>query len=263
MRLAVAGKDVYAYTGTRAFDASRPTILFVHGAANDHSVFALQSRYFAYHGHNVLALDLPGHGRSSGLALASVEAIAQWLVQVADAIGVPKVALVGHSLGSLAALECAARSPDRVEKLALIAPAAPMPVSDDLLAAAAHDEPLAYALINGWSYSAGKQLGGNTWPGVWLMGNALRLMERSPNGVLSTDLVACNTYMNGVEAAKARYHGASEIGGSADLRAAERANANVARHRPRADGRAAGPGARHLARVSLTRCRHPFAGTQP
>ena len=237
MRLAVAGKDVYAYTGTRAFDASRPTILFVHGAANDHSVFALQSRYFAYHGHNVLALDLPGHGRSSGLALASVEAIAQWLVQVAYAIGVPKVALVGHSLGSLAALECAARSPDRVEKLALIAPAAPMPVSDDLLAAAAHDEPLAYALINGWSYSAGKQLGGNTWPGVWLMGNALRLMERSPNGVLSTDLVACNTYMNGVEAAKVVRCPALVVLGARDIMAPAKSAAALISALPNAQTR--------------------------
>ena len=203
MRLSVAGREVYAYTASRAFDPGRPTIVFVHGAANDHSVFALQSRYFAYHGNNVFALDLPGHGRSAGPALASVEAIAAGLVAVCDAIGAPQVALVGHSLGSLAVLECASRSTDRVSKLVLLAPAAPMVVSDDLLKAAANDEALAYALINGWSYSAGKQLGGNTLPGVWLMGNALRLMERTSHGVLSTDLIACNAYANGVVAAQA------------------------------------------------------------
>ena len=203
MRVAVAGREVYAYTGARPFDPARPTLLFVHGAANDHSVFALQSRYFAHHGRSVLALDLPGHGRSAGAALASVEAIADWLVSVFDAIGAPRAAIVGHSLGSLAALECAARYGDRVTRLALLAPAVPMPVSEELLHAAAHDEPLAYALVNGWSYSAGKQLGGNTMPGVWLMGNALRLMERTPSGVLSTDLVACNAYANGISAAKA------------------------------------------------------------
>ena len=46
MRLDVNGTGCYAYTGSRAMDADRPTIVFVHGAANDHSVWALQSRYF-------------------------------------------------------------------------------------------------------------------------------------------------------------------------------------------------------------------------
>jgi len=110
-------------------------------------------------------------------------------------------------------------------------------VSDDLLAAAAHDEPLAYALINGWSYSAGKQLGGNTWPGVWLMGNALRLMERSPNGVLSTDLVACNTYMNGVEAAKVVRCPALVVLGARDIMAPAKSAAALISALPNAQTR--------------------------
>jgi pimeloyl-ACP methyl ester carboxylesterase len=71
MNLVVGGRAVYAYTGTRAFDPSQPTVMFVHGAATDHGVFALQSRSFAWHGRNVLAVDLPGHGRSAGDALPS------------------------------------------------------------------------------------------------------------------------------------------------------------------------------------------------
>ena len=47
---------------------AKPTVVFVHGAGLDHSWFGLQSRYFGYHGRNVLALDLPGHGRSRGPA---------------------------------------------------------------------------------------------------------------------------------------------------------------------------------------------------
>ena len=203
MQLAVAGHVVYAYTGSRpAIERSR-TILFVHGAASDHSVWALQSRYFAYHGWNVVAVDLPGHGRSGGNALPSVEAIANWIPAVLDAAGVAEAALVGHSLGALAVLECAARYPDRVAKAALAGPAVPMTVSDDLLAAAKADDHVAYELINGWSYSAGRQLGGNTMPGVWLMGNAMRLMERTRPGVLFTDLQACNTYTGGLAAAGA------------------------------------------------------------
>jgi pimeloyl-ACP methyl ester carboxylesterase len=201
MRFDVAGASVYAYSGTRAFVRGRPTVVFVHGAANDHGVFAYQSRYFAWHGMNCAAVDLPGHGRSAGDALASVEALADWLRDVFDALDVADVDLVGHSLGSLAALECASRHGERVRRLALLGPSVPMPVSDDLLAAATRNDHVAYELINGWSFSAGSQLGGNPVPGMWMLGNAMRLMERTRDGVLSTDLIACNGYANGLEAA--------------------------------------------------------------
>jgi pimeloyl-ACP methyl ester carboxylesterase len=201
MRFDVAGHGVYAYTGTRAFSPELPSVVFVHGAANDHGVFALQSRYFAWHGMNAVAVDLPGHGRSGGDPLASVETLADWLHEVIAALGVRDASLVGHSLGSLAALECAARYPECVRRLALLGPSVPMPVSEDLLAAAARNDHVAYELINGWSFAAGSQLGGNQVPGVWMMGNALRLMERSRGSVLSNDLVACNRYAHGLDAA--------------------------------------------------------------
>ncbi|HSC23745.1 MAG TPA: alpha/beta hydrolase [Casimicrobiaceae bacterium] len=203
MRFDVGGHTVYAYTGTRPFDRRRPTVVFVHGAANDHGVFALQSRYFAWHGSNAVAVDLPGHGRSAGIALTSVEALAVWLRDVVDALDVREASLVGHSMGALAALECAARHPHRVARLALLGPSAPMPVSADLLDAAAANDHVAYELINGWSFAPASQLaGGNRLPGVWMLGNAMRLMERTPEGVLAIDLAACNAYANGVEAAR-------------------------------------------------------------
>ena len=160
MELDVGGSTIYAYTGTRPLDPARPSVVFVHGAANDHSVWLLQSRYFAHHGRNALAVDLPGHGRSAGPALRSVEAIADWLPRVLDAARIAKASLVGHSLGALAALACAARHPDRVERIALCGPAVPMEVSEGLLAAAKADDHVAYELINGWSTSPG-----NEWQG--------------------------------------------------------------------------------------------------
>jgi len=201
MNIVSAGHDVYAYTGTRPLSAALPTAIFIHGAAADHSVWALQSRYFAHHGWNVLAIDLPGHGRSGGDALTSVEAIADWIPGVLDAAKVGKAALVGHSLGSLAALECAARHSERVTKVVLVGPAVPMTVAEPLLEAAKRNDHVAYELINGWSYSAAKQLGGNAMPGIWLTGNALRLMERTRPGVLFADLMACHAYAGGLGAA--------------------------------------------------------------
>jgi pimeloyl-ACP methyl ester carboxylesterase len=104
-------------------------------------------------------------------------------------------------MGALAALDAAGRNPDRITKLALLGPSVPMPVSDALLEAAKRDEHVAFELINGWSFSPSDQLGGNRLPGVWMTGNALRLMERSRPGVLYADLRACESYADGLTAA--------------------------------------------------------------
>jgi pimeloyl-ACP methyl ester carboxylesterase len=219
MHCAVGADSVYAYTGGRRFDPELPTLVFVHGAANDHSVWALQSRYFAHHGRNVLAVDLPGHGRTGGEPPASVEAAAQWLVALLDTLGVAAVGLVGHSLGALVVLDAAGRHPERVARIALLGPAAPMPVADALLAAAYANDHVAYELITGWSFSAGHQLGGNPLPGVWMTGNALRLMERSRPGVLYADLLACHRYAGGLSAAASVRCPALLIVGQRDLMA--------------------------------------------
>ena len=68
MQLIVDGKDTFVATGGRDFDPSLPTIVFLHGAGFDHSVWMLLARSFAHHGFGVLAPDLPGHGRSAGRA---------------------------------------------------------------------------------------------------------------------------------------------------------------------------------------------------
>ena len=110
MKLDVGGKEVFAYTANHELDPAKRTVVFVHGAGLDHSWFGLQSRYFGYHGWNVLAVDLPGHGRSAGPPLATVPAMADWLTAVLDAAKIQKASLVGHSLGTLVALDCAARA---------------------------------------------------------------------------------------------------------------------------------------------------------
>ena len=243
--------DVYAYTGSRPTIEGSPTLLLVHGAANDHSVWALQSRYFAHHGWNVLAVDLPGHGRSGGDPLPSVEAIADFIPKVLDAAGSAEAALVGHSLGALAVLECAARHPDRVVKAALLGPAVPMTVSDDLLAAAKANDHAALELINGWSYSAGKQLGGSQMPGVWLTGNAMRLLERTPKDVLYTDLHACNAYAGGLAAADAVRCAALLILGARDIMA------------PPKNAQALIAGLRDKRVTSLPDCGHALMAEQP
>jgi pimeloyl-ACP methyl ester carboxylesterase len=200
--LSVDGREAYAYTARREFNAALTSVVFIHGAANDHSVWNLQSRYFAYHARNTLAVDLPGHGRSVGPALTSVERLALWIVALLDTLKIERAALVGHSMGSLIALECAARHGARVKKIALVGTSVPMPVSKTLLDASAANDHAAFDMINLWGHGPAAQIGGNTVPGAWMMGSYLRLLERAAPGVLHTDFAACNGYVSGLDAAQ-------------------------------------------------------------
>jgi pimeloyl-ACP methyl ester carboxylesterase len=197
------GSVAYAYTGTKPLVASQPTAVFIHGAANDHSVWALQSRYFAHHGWNVLALDLPGHGQSDGALCTNIEALAQFVAAFLDAANVKAATVFGHSMGSLTALELTATRGDLVAKLGLIGTAVPMAVGDALLEAAENNEEKARRMIVDWSYAPASQLGNNhKVPGMWLPGNGLALMRRMKRGVLHNDLLACKNYSRGLDAAK-------------------------------------------------------------
>jgi pimeloyl-ACP methyl ester carboxylesterase len=190
----VDGRRVLATTGGVDLDRARPLVLFVHGAGHDRTVWALQTRYFAHHGYAVLAVDLPGHGRSEGPAPDSIAGFAGWLDRFLDAAGFPSAHLVGHSMGSLVTLELAATHPDRAVTLTLLGTSAGMVVHPDLLAAAEHGDHLAYDLISGWSLSPAGHRGGHPTPGQWMMGASNRLLERSQPGVLASDLAACAAY---------------------------------------------------------------------
>ena len=203
----VQGVDAYCYTGGKAFDPAKPSAVFIHGAQNDHSVWALQSRYFAHHGFNVLAVDLPGHGRSKGAALASVELMAAWVLALMDGAGVGQAMLIGHSMGSLIALEASHQAPQRVSRLAMLGTTYPMKVSDALLETSRNDEQAAIDMVNIFSHSTLAQKPSCPGPGFSVMGGARRLMQRmsqiNPEQLFYTDFFACNAYTNGQVAAEA------------------------------------------------------------
>jgi pimeloyl-ACP methyl ester carboxylesterase len=201
MKLAVDGKEAFAYAAAHALDAAKPTVVFIHGAGLDHSFFGLQSRYFGYHGWNVLALDLPGHGRSPGAPLASIGEMADWVLRMLEAQKIAKAALVGHSMGSLVALECAARQPARIERIALLGTAYPMKVGEAFLAAAKANQQDAYDMETIWGHAPQVPLGGNPNPGMWMYGDMLARLARLAPGVLYSDLNACNSYAGGEAAA--------------------------------------------------------------
>jgi pimeloyl-ACP methyl ester carboxylesterase len=195
VNLVIEGRKAFAYTAARDLDPQKRTMAFVHGAGLDHSWFGLQSRYFGYHGWNVLALDLPGHGRSAGPPSASIAGMAQWILKILDALGISKVNLVGHSMGTLVALECAARQPERVERIALIATAYPMKVTDGFLDAAKNNDYSAFDMHTIWGHAPRVPLGANPNPGMWMYGDTLARLERLAPGVLHNDLKASNDYV--------------------------------------------------------------------
>ena len=207
----VATPRLYAYTGGRPFDPAAPTIVFLHGGEQDHSVWILQSRYMAHHGYSVLALDLPGHMRSAGAALTTIEAMADCIAAALIACGVQRALVVGHSMGSLVALELGVRLRDQVRGVALIATAFPMRVSDALLDATKNAPAAAMDMINVWSHSASIEAFDrkpcNPGPGFSNVWSNLRLMQRiaQRNGadVLQADFAACNAYQRGAHAAAA------------------------------------------------------------
>ena len=200
---------LYAYTGGKAFDPALPTIVFLHGGEHDHSVWILQSRYMAHHGYSVLALDLPGHMRSAGPALTTIESMSALIAGALKECGVNSLMLVGHSMGSLIALEVAAVLGDQVRGVVLVATASPMRVSDALLDATKSSPAQAMEMINVWSHSASIEAfdrkPSSPGPGFSNIWSNLRLMQRiaQRNGanVLNADFVACNTYQHGVQAA--------------------------------------------------------------
>jgi len=206
MELSVNGMTAYAYTGGKPFDATLPCVALVHGALHDHSVWTLLARWFAHHGHGVLAVDQPGHGRSGGEPLASVEALADWLLALLDAAGVRQAALVGHSMGSLIALEAAARAPQRATRLVMIGSAYPMKVSDVLLATARDTPLVAIDMVNAFSHSTLAAKPSFPGPGMWLHGSNRALMWRvqaAQAGVnlFHHDFSVCDRYANGLQAA--------------------------------------------------------------
>ena len=197
MQLTIGGHPAYCHTGDNPFDPARPTVVLVHGALNDHSVWALQCRALAERGFAVLAPDLPGHGRSNGPALHSVEALADWLLALLDAAGVERALLAGHSMGSLVVLEAAHRAPQRAAGLALLGATFPMKVADALLATALEDDKAAIDMVVAWSHAPSSD------PSVADAARDMmqRLAAGSNEPVLHTDLAACNAYGNGMAAA--------------------------------------------------------------
>ena len=194
--------DIHIATGGRKFDSAGEVVIMLHGSGQNHLTWVLQSRYFAYRGFAVLAPDFPGHGLSGGSPLESIEAMAAWVIELMDSLDVKQAMLVGHSQGCLVTIEAAARNPKRVKRVALIAGAMAIPVSQQLLDMSDKALSKAICAMISWGHGPTAHMYDNTQPGHSFIGYGQQLMALNDNDALRADLHACNTYTNGPDAAK-------------------------------------------------------------
>ncbi len=216
MNIELNNESIFISTGGVEWKDNQPSLVLIHGAGLNRTVWTLFTRYFARRGYNVLAPDLPGHGNSSGSALPTIEAMAKWVNQLLDLCGQENSAfsledmfLAGHSMGSLVALQTVGDQPIRFAKVALMGTAYPMVVGPPLLNAAKANDHAAIDMITLFGHSEASRLGRNPIAGISVMNVGEALLERAGPGVLYNDLAACNHYAEGEQAAAAA--GASSV----------------------------------------------------
>jgi len=206
MKLKVNNKEAYFTTSGREIDKNQPSIVFVHGSGLTHVSWVLQTRYFAFHGYNTIAVDLPGHGDSEGPPLETIEDMADWISDLLSTLGIDKTSYVGHSQGCLIGLEFAHRHPQKLELLALINGSLAMKMNPELLDLALNKKSKAVDLMIDWVHGPLGQVGGHPVPGLSHIGMGSQLVTSNNNGALGADFNACDQYINGEVAAQSINH---------------------------------------------------------
>ena len=174
------------YFASGGHNFSRPPIVLIHGAGGHHLYWPPQVRRLQ--DQRVLALDLPGHGKSSGTGHQTIGAYARDVAEFIQAVGLSTAVLVGHSMGGAIALAMAEAEPKRVLGLGLIATGARLRVAPELLQAAA--DPVSFseavALAGELSFAP------RSSPRLKTLA-AARMRETRPS-VLYGDFLACDAF---------------------------------------------------------------------
>lgn len=167
-------------------NVTRPPMVFIHGAGGTHLHWPPQVRRMP--GQRILAIDLPGHGKSGGIGSQSIMDYARSMVQFLDAAGMNSAIFVGHSMGSAIALTLALDFPKRVLGLGLVGSGARLRVAPQILENSANPSTFTLALetINNMEFG----------PSVdrRLKELAARQMSSIRPAVLHGDFLACTEF---------------------------------------------------------------------
>ncbi len=203
MEITLRQAPVYIATGGKEFNPDLPTVLFLHGSGGDHRTWALQTRWFAYHGFSVLAPDLPGHSLSGGQAFTTIEESGPWLAEFLKTCGVSSAHIVGHSQGFLSALELYKSAPEQCASICAVATAASIPVNQALIDTAKESSDKAASMMCNWGFGPRAHRGESSVPGMQPIAISRAIMSSNP---LAADLQAC-----------ADYKGGNDIAGTLDI----------------------------------------------
>jgi len=230
MYFEVNGRKVFASTGGKPFDNTKPVVMFLSGSGLDHTFWGLQSRFFAFRNYAVLAPDRPGHTHSEGPCLESIETIAEWLHDVVESLGIDRLSIVAHSQGCLETLEYVFRYPDKVRSATFIASGLATPVNPALIDAAENDPQSAIAMMISWGFGQAGHLYQGPIPGNSMVGGGWKIMGRNVPTALATDLRACDNYKNGKAAATSIACPRQVILGGKDRMAPRKAGMQLVEH---------------------------------
>ncbi len=110
-------------------DPDAPPLLLIHGGGADQAAISWFEMFEAFGPQRtVIALDLPGFGRTTVEPVGGAAEQARCVVSVARRLGIARAVVVGVSMGGDVAMHVALRDPDLVEALVLVAPGGLVPV---------------------------------------------------------------------------------------------------------------------------------------
>ena len=151
MPYTAVGSERIFYTRRAALTPGAPQLILVHGAGGNHQHWGAAIRNLR--SANVLALDLPGHGRSSGTGHQTIGDYAAFVVGFMDALGLKRAIIAGHSMGGATAMTTALNYPQRVAGLILVGTGARLRVLPKILEGTLDDFENTVELICGYAYA--------------------------------------------------------------------------------------------------------------
>jgi pimeloyl-ACP methyl ester carboxylesterase len=161
-----------------------PPLVLVHGAGGNLMHWPGELRRLP--DRTVYALDLPGHGKSSGVGRAEIVAYAEVVRGFAEALELLPFVLVGHSMGGAIALEFALRYPTRLAGLILVGTGAKLRVAPEILTGILDDFTGTAVLL------AQRAHGEHVDPNLLCL-YVRRLREISPE-IIRDDFAACDAF---------------------------------------------------------------------
>lgn len=128
----IDGTGINCWVNAPCFNEKKHCLFFVHGAGVDHTIWINQYESMK-DGYNIVAIDLPGHGRSEGKGEDDVFRYTTWVRKIIESMGLNKPVLIGHSLGAAISLVFAVKYGDALSGVVSVGGGARIPVNDMIL----------------------------------------------------------------------------------------------------------------------------------